>query len=284
MKSNYIFSEIKANIAFYSSVEKKIAESILKNPEHFIACSMGELAKELEISQGSINNFAKKLVGGGFSALKLQVARQLATYSAKTFETVEDDDGAKDVLQKTKKQIMEAFANTDELNAEETMERVAKRILHARKIDIYGIFLSGVVAENLRLQLLQLGVAVEFVEDVLLCQVSATMLTQEDLVIAVSSSGQTKDIIDTVKIAKENHVPVVAITANANSPLAKISDEVLVSASSGTNISNDMYEKQFSQLLLVNAICSYIRHFIDKDGSKQYYKLEDILASHSIEG
>ncbi|MBQ8558438.1 MAG: MurR/RpiR family transcriptional regulator [Tyzzerella sp.] len=284
MRSSNIFSEIKANLEFYSNVEKKIAEKILHSPEQFIEYSIGDLAKEIEISQGSVNNFAKKVIGSGFAALKLQVAQQLASYSEKSFETVVDGDSAKDVLQKTMGQMNEAYENTFALNSEEAIERVANRILNAKKIEIYGVFLSSQVAENLRYQLLQLGFSVEFVEDVLLCQISASMLKSDSLVIAVSSSGKTKDIIDAVNIAKENHVPIVAITANVNSPLAKVSDEVLVAASSGTNVSNDMYERQFSKFLLVNAICSYIRHLIDKDGTNQYYKLKDILDSHSIEG
>ena len=284
MNADNIFNKIKANLEFYSDVEKKIASTILDAPEHFIQYSIGALAKELDISQGSINNFSKKISGSGFAGLKLQIAQQLALYNQKSFETVEDGDGAKDVLKKTKEQINLAFENTFELNSEATLNRVTDKILNAKKIEIYGIFLSAIVAENLRFQLMQLGFSVDFVSDVLLCQVSATMLNSDSLVMAVSASGKTKDIIDAVKIAKENHVPVISITANANSPLAKISDDVLIAASSGTNISNTMYETQFSQFLLADAVCSMIRHKIDNDGTNRYFRIKDIISSHSIEG
>lgn len=284
MKSNHIFSKIQANMDFYSSVEKKIAKYILNEPENFIEYSMGSLAEKLEVSQGSINNFAQKLIGGGFATLKLQVAQQLAMHCQKLFETVEDGDSAKDVLRKTMEQMKTAYENTLEFNSQDTIDKVAHMIIGAKSIDIYGIFLSGLVAENLRYQLIQLGFSVNYANDVLLCQASASMLKDDSLVIAVSSSGKTKDIIDAVNIAKENHVPVVLITSNVNSPLAKIADEVLVAVSSGTNVSNDMYERQFAQMLLVNAICAYIMHLIDKDGTKQSFKLREFLNSYSIEG
>ena len=284
MKSNHIFREIKANMGFYSSVEKKIAKSILNNPEHFIECSIGGLARELEISQGSVNNFAKKLIGGGFAALKLQVAQQLPSYETKSFDTVEEGDRVKDVMKKTMEQLELAYKNTLELNSEETLESVVNRILKAKKIEIYGIFLSSVVAKNLCFQLLQLGLPVEAIDDVLMCQVSASMLTEQDLVIAVSSTGKTKDILDAVNIAKEKNVPIIAITANPKSPLAKISDDVMISASSGTNVSNDKYERQFSKFFLANTISAYIMHLTDKDGENLYYKLNVILNSHNVEG
>ena len=284
MALDNMFHKIKANFEFYSDVEKKIAEKFLNNPERFIQYSIGALASELEISQGSINNFSKKVSGSGFAGLKLQIAQQLASYDAKSFETVDDSDGAKDVLKKTKEQINLAFENTFQLNSETAIESAANKILKAKKIEIYGIFLSAIVAENLRFQLMQLGFSVSFVSDVLLCQISASMLNRDSLVIAVSASGRTKDIIDAVQVAKENDVPVIAITGNPNSLLAKISDDVLISASSGTNISNHMYEAQFSQFLLADAICAYIRHKIDNDGTNQYFKIKGIISSHNIEG
>lgn len=284
MESKDIFREIRAKRSFFSHVEKKIADSILNQPEHFIQCSIGGLARELEVSQGSVNNFAQKLIGEGFATLKLQVAQQLPKQQTKVFETIEDGDHAKDVLRKTMEQLREAYENTVELNGKETLDKVAEMILHANKIDIYGIFLSGIVAEQLRYQLVQLGISADYVKDSLLSQASVSMLKEDSLVIAVSSSGQTKDIIDAVSIAKERQIPVVALTSDSGSPLAQLADEVLVAASSGTNVSNDMYEKEFSQFLLANAVCAYIRHVRDKNDTKQYYKLMELLNSHSIEG
>lgn len=281
-----IFLTIKVNLRFYSTTEQKIAVRILEAPEHVITCSISGLAEELGVSQGSINNFCKKVMGGGFAALKLQLAQQLSFYEneKRSFETVTDNDGARDVLRKTIDQVSLAFENTFAVNSEEVIERAAGRILRARKIEIYGIFLSRIVAENLRFQLMQLGFSVDFVSDVLLCQVSASMLDSEGLVIAISASGTTKDIIDAVMLAKENGVPVIALTENAGSPLAQVADDVLTSAGSGTNVSNSMYEAQFSQFLLADALCAYLRHRIDRDGTNQYFKVKDLLESHRIEG
>ena len=84
------------------------------------------------------------------------------------------------------------------------------------------------------------------------------------------------------KIAKSNGVPILTITSNKNSPLAKLSDAVLYTASSGTAISDSMYETQLSQTIIIDALCSYIRHHLDRDGDKKYFKLTDILNSHNV--
>ena len=279
-----IFNKIKANKRYYSDVENLISERILDDPEGVIGCSIAALAKELGISQGSINNFSKKVAGGGFASLKLQLAKQLASYDRRAFDAISKDDSTKSVLEKTAEQIKLSFDNTCQLNSGELIEQATELILNAKKVEIYGIFLSGIVAQNLRFQLLQLGISADHVSDVLLSQVSASMLSSESVVVAVSVSGKTKDVIDAVMTAKKNNVPIICITSNANSHLAKISDVVLVAASSGTNISNSAYEMQFCQLLLADALCSYISHKIDKDGTNNYFKVKEILGSHSIEG
>ena len=80
-------------------------------------------------------------------------------------------------------------------------DAAADKLLSARRVDIYGIYHSGIVAKDLSFQLMRLGIAANFVEDTLMCSVSASMLTKDDLVIAVTSSGRTKEIIDAAKKA-----------------------------------------------------------------------------------
>ena len=69
-----IYNKIQAELEFLSKTERKIAEYILKNPESFIGFSAIELSQKAEVSQGSINNFSKKYVNGGFSELKKHLA------------------------------------------------------------------------------------------------------------------------------------------------------------------------------------------------------------------
>lgn len=286
MENESIFKKIRANFEFYSKVEKKIAQYILEDPQKFIGNSMDSLATKLGISQGSINNFAKKTVNGGFALLKLQIAQQLSLFASSTnsFESVKDGENAKDALRRTVSQANCAFENTFSLNSQQTLDCAVSAILNAKRIQIYGVYASSVVARNLYLQLSSLGFCVNFVDDILLCQVSASMLGKDDLVIAVSTSGKTKDIIDAVNIAQKNGVHVISLTSNANSPLAKISEITLIAASSGANINNSMYETQLSQLILADMLYTYIMHLIDKDGKSSYYKTAELLSSHNMEG
>ena len=276
-----IISELKSNLEFMSRTEAKIAKVILADGKMFAKYSLTHAAKVCGVSQGSIINFSKKYVGGGFPTLKLAVASSVFE-KEQPFTVLEKKDSLKQVLDKTVKNIGFALQNTITLNNEEILRTVAEKILSAKKVEIYGVFRSAVVATDFYYQLLQLGIPANFVSDVLTCAVSASLLKEGSLVIAVSSSGQTQDIIDAVRLAKANGVPVACITAHKNSPLAKLSDYVLIAAMGGNSVSSAQTEIRMAQLVIADAICSYLRTKIDDENHDKYFKMREILNSHNV--
>ena len=276
-----LLHEVRSQLEFMSDVERSVADMIIKNPKRFIVLSLGEVASEAGVSQGSVVNFAKKYGDCGFAALKLKIAACLSD-EKKPFSTLKITDSAVDALKKTVADTYTALSNTAAINSEKTLRTVAERILHAKKVEIYGIYRSGVVANDFYYQLLQLGIPAAYVSDVLTCSVSASLLGEGSLVIAVSSSGQTQDVIDAVRLAKENGVPVVALTAHRSSPLAALADEVLIAAPSGSSISASGTEIRHSQLALTEAICSYIAQKLGKSGEEKYFKASKILSTHNV--
>lgn len=277
-----IFAQLKMDYEYLTRVERSIADLILSNPTRFISCSMAELSQVAEVSQGSINNFAKKYSSGGFAALKLRVAGCIPEYEDRPFTVVDKACGVKGVMELKVQGAAAAFRNAWEVNDETVLKRTADRIMAASKVELYGVFQSAIVAKDFCYALIQLGIPAAFVEDSLMSAVSASMLDRSALVIAVSSTGQTKEVIDTVAIAKSNGVPVVCLTSNKSSRLAQMADEVLLATSSGMSISDRADEIRMTELLLVDTLCSYIRSVIDTEGKKHYYKLKDIISSHSI--
>ncbi len=280
--SENLFSRLKSDMPYMSGVERKITETILDNPQKFITYTLPGLAHETDVSQGSIINFSKKFAGGGFPALKLRIAGAMRDFMPESYTIIEENDTITDALRKTTENSRNALKYTTEINKESSLRKITDKILSAKKIEIYGVYRSAAVATDFCYQLLQIGVPATFVSDILTCSVSASMLDSDCVVIAVSSSGETKDIIDPVKIAKEKGAYAIALTGNGYSPLAKLSDEVLIAASSGNSLSEKSSEIRLSQLALTDAICSYIGSRIDENGEKRYIEMREILNSHSI--
>ncbi len=282
MEKNLI-NTLKANINHMSKIEKRIARLIIDNPDEFITFSMSRLSVLADVSQGSINNFAKKYVCGGFPELKLRVSASIGEKKVQKFSLISDGDTVKDALRKNIESQMHSYELAFEMNDEQTLKKATDMILCARKVEIYGIFTSAAVATDFCYQLQQLGIPASFVSDILTCAMSAAMLDENDLVIAISSSGKTRDVIDAVKNARENNAGVISITSNPNSPLARLSHCVLIAPPGGNSLVGNSVEIRSSQLILADAICSYISSVTGKKSDSKYFKLKKILNSHSVE-
>ena len=274
-------NEIAALRPMLRGVEADIAEFILKDPKKFTEYSLTELSAKSSVSQGSIVNFSNKYAGGGFPALKLKIAGALHSYeAARGSQNAFSGGGVMEALIKNNEDTVAALRNTEIINSKNDLLSAAELMLSAKRIEIYGVYRSAAVAKDLCFQLLQLGFSASAVSDVLSSAVSAAMLDSRSLVIAVSSSGKTKDVIDAVKIAKENSVPVITITANKNSPLARLSDFTLTAGVSGNGEGDTANEIRNSQLALIDALTAYLKSVID-DG--KYSKIKNIISSHNVE-
>ncbi len=272
--------ELSSALKFMSSKEKKIAEYILLNTKTFTGLSLKQFSFLSGVSQGSIVNFAKKYTGGGFPILKIEIASCVAVEEKKQI-AVSGAGEHKRIAFNVIERIKESLDHTYAVNDERAFLSVVEKILLAKKVEICGVYRSAVVANDFYLQLVQLGIPASFVSDVLTCAISASFLDRESLFIAISMSGRTKDVIDAVKIAKEKNVPVVCITGNKNSPLAKLSDQVLVASSSG-NDDGVATEIRLSQIALTDAICQILTEKLKDDVAVNSKAVSKILTSHNV--
>lgn len=277
-----ILMRLRSNLDFMTAAERKIADTILSDPKKFTTYALNTLSELAGVSHGSIINFSKKYAGGGFPALKLCVASGLHRDEA-PLSTADLCNSPKEVLDRNIASCARAFELTSSLNPAETLQRVADRILRAKKVEIYGVSRSAAVATDLYYQLLPLGISASFVSDILTCAVSASMLDPGDLVIAVSSSGRTGEIIKTVKNAKAHGVPVVSLTSNINSPLARLSDDVLLVAANDASISGRGTEIRLSQMLLAGTLCAYLISRMDEAGRSRYLELTSVLKTYNVD-
>lgn len=281
--ANDIFYKLTSSYTFLTKTERRIADLLLKDPKTFITYSMAELSCKANVSQGSVTNFAKKFCGCGYSEMKLRVAAESAGNND-AFSTIDVSLGVKGAMETKMRDIAASFRNTVEMNDEKSLGKAAELIMKAKRIEIYGVFYSGLAAEDLQSQLIQLGVPASYISDMLLCAVSASLMKKDGLVIAISASGTTKETLDAVENAYKNGVPIIGITSNAESKLASLSDAVLLAAPGGGSLSEINNEIRMAELFVIDALCAYLRGMVDGDGERYFYRLNEITNSHSVDG
>mgnify|MGYP004503736125 CR=1 FL=1 len=97
----------------------------------------------------------------------------------------------------------------------------------------------------------------------------------EDLAIVISYSGKTEEIITCMKALKENHVPTIAITRLANTPVAQLADEMLFTAARETLFRSGAMSSRISQLNIIDILYTYL-------GNLEYSRTLDQLSRTHI--
>lgn len=273
--------EIKKWYLSMSEVEKKIADYILEHPQKTVNMTMRVLAKEVGVSEGSIANFSTKLGYSGYTQLKIGIAQSQNGHNNLIFNNVDDGDTVKDTVKKMMDNALSSFQSTYDINRTEDLQEAAALLLGAKKrIEIYGVASSSMVAQDAYYRFLRVGLPTVAVTDAIICQVSASMLDSDCLALAISYTGRTDDVLKAMRIAKTQGAKTMCITSYAQSPLAKLCDISLIVASRESEIDNLATVSRLTQLLLLDSICSYIDYQRKDFTLAKRLQINDILDDH----
>lgn len=193
--------------------EKRVADAVLEDPDLAMRTPMARLARRAEVSEPTVVRFCRSLGLDGFQAFKLALAQGLAQGTPFVSPHVDETDDAGALIHKVFRgsaaAIVEAATGID---ADQTA-RAVEILAAAKRITFFGVGGSGIVAMDAAHKFLRLDVPSIAYTDFVLQRMAAAGMTSEDAVLAVSNTGQTKSLVTSVSLARENGAHVVAITA-----------------------------------------------------------------------
>ena len=238
-------SQIEAAQPEMTQVEHTIANYFLNN-EEMTDFSSKRISALLYVSEATLSRFAKKCGFKGYREFIFAYEKDLK----------EENNGAvseKDISLFTQK----VQSSYQKLLQENQIRRIAGLLNGSRRVFVYGMGSSGNVAEEFQLRFMRIGLDVTAVTDSQMIQMSAALVEEGMLVIAISLSGTTREIVESIRIAKSRNAKVIFITANPAPETAARCDEVLRVAylknlDTGTKIS-----PQFSILVMIDILYSY---------------------------
>jgi RpiR family carbohydrate utilization transcriptional regulator len=203
--------------------ERLVAEYVLQHPEEAIDLSFGELAARAGVSQPTVARFCTALGFAGLRDFKLTLARSLASGVPFVHRDVNLHDSAAEVSAKVFDRSIAALVTVRNHLDATALDAAIRCLSAARRIEFYGLGNSGIVALDAQHKFFRLGVATAAYSDPHVHAMAASMLGRGDVVVAISGSGRTRDLIRSAEIAREAGATVIAITV-AGSPLAKVCD------------------------------------------------------------
>ncbi|MFJ7929151.1 MurR/RpiR family transcriptional regulator [Peribacillus sp. NPDC096448] len=93
--------------------------------------------------------------------------------------------------------------NTFHITTYDNIQKAVSFLTKANKIHVYGIGSSGIAAQEFKSKFFRIGLTVEAITDPHQSMMDAALSNENSVVIGISISGTTKEVISAVKIAKK---------------------------------------------------------------------------------
>lgn len=216
----------------FFEAEKKIADYMMENKAAVVDMTVGELARASSTSDATVSRFCRRCGFKGFHNLKLTLAREVLEEEQKD-KTVSNDISRADISQSLQNILANKVAELTEtvnlMNAD-NMEQILRLLENARLVQLAAVGNTTPVAMDGAFKFNQLGIPA-VAGEVWESQAAFTFnLGPEDVLLVISNSGMSRRLMAMAQGAGENNCPVIVITNNPSSPLAKISDYRIITA------------------------------------------------------
>jgi len=218
-----ILLHLRQGLPGYSPTLQKLGDFILTDPQKVLYLTITELARETDTSEASVTRLCRHLGCKGYTEFKMALALDVQHNQP---AAVASGDSIDMLVAET----VQALRDTGKFINREVLQSAVEALHQAKTIQIYGVAASAITGEYLHYRLLRLGKSAQLFGDMHRAAMNASTLREGDLVIAISASGSTKDVMHVVKLAKKQNARVLMLSNTLRSPMGSLADMLLVAA------------------------------------------------------
>lgn len=249
---------VRSLLPSLAPAEQRVGRAVLDDPSAVAHLSITALAQRCGTSEATVVRFSRNVGFDGYPALRIALASEAGRSAAEGRSSVGLDvvpeDSLAQVVEKVGAADTRAIADTVANLDVDELARAIEVVRGARRIEIHGIGASGLVATDLEQKLRRIGLAASACTDRHAALTSAAMLAPEDVVIALSHSGETSDVIDPLEQAAAREATSIAITNFRRSSLARVADVVLTTAVHESVYRSGAIASRVAQLTIVDCL------------------------------
>jgi RpiR family carbohydrate utilization transcriptional regulator len=233
----------------YSQTLQRLGQFVLEQPQRVLYLTITELARESGTSEASVTRLCRGVGCRGYTEFKMALALETQQEQAS-----QPQASATSAFSTLIEESVAALRDTGALVSKDALLQSAELLEQARQIQIYGVAASAMIGEYLAYRLLRMGISAQQFSDMHRAAMNATSLKPGDVVIAVSSSGSTKDLLHAVQLGKEHGASIIVLSNTSRSPLATQADQLLVAAKPEGPLTAGSFHSKISAMLVIELL------------------------------
>ena len=235
--------------------ERKVAKVIAADPQSATRMSIAALAELAQVSEPTVNRMCRSFGLKGYPDFKLELAQSMARGTPYVSQSVNQNDSS---AQYTDKIFTSTMASLDAARQQvdsKAIERAVDYLSQAQQICFCGMGASGAVAQDALHKFFRFNIPVVAHNDYLMMRMTAAAAKRGDVLVLLSFTGRTKEMLEVARIGRVAGALVISITA-PDSPLAHESSLVLgVESPEDTDMYMPMQSRMI-QLTLIDVLAT----------------------------
>jgi RpiR family carbohydrate utilization transcriptional regulator len=278
-----VLASVRALLPSLQASDARVAQVIVDEPDAVVYRSVSEVAEAAGSSTATVVRCAQKLGFRGFHDLKLALARELATFAAAAQEEVAESADPRlvplvQVVAAGTQTLRDAVALVDP----QAFAAVVAALADAGRVLFAGFGTSAPLVADAAYRFSAIGLHADAYADAHVQHFQARRLGPDDLCLAVSHTGSTRETLEVVRAAQTVGATTAAVTSFARSPLTELVDHTILAGTREVSFQLEAMASRLAHLALLDALLVATAQRDPERAESALASFSDMLGEHRL--
>lgn len=257
--------------------DRRVARVVLDRPSDVVSMTLATLARTADVSEPTVIRFCSAVGCKGFRDMQVKLAKSLAFARTTSHTEISEDDGLDSIVTKifdyNLSNLNWAQGKLDPVQIKNAVDL----LVAAQRIEFFGFGASGIVALDAQQKFPLFGVPCGAPLDAHQMYMTATMLGEGDVAVGISNTGQTEEIINSIRTAHENGAKTICITGQSSKTIDGCDVHLVVETLENTDLYTPTVSR-LSHLVVIDILSTAVSL---KKGERHHNRLVDMKSGLS---
>ena len=204
-----------------------VADYLLQHADEAQYLSISSLARECNVAEATVFRFCRALGFDGYHEMRIALAQANATGTMSSQRELQPGASTETLFEYASARLFTAINGTQNALSVEAVDEAARMLREAKQVFCFGQGGSMLLANDICARFASLSTKFRTSGDSHLQLLTASLMNEADVVLFISYSGATRDMMETLRTAKAAGAKIILLTHYEDSPGASLADVVL---------------------------------------------------------
>ena len=276
-----LFSNIKSHYPTLHAAEKKVADYILEHGDDVTKITVTELAERSQVSDATVVRFCQKIGYKGFYQMKIALAQDIV-HPMSEFQPSVSQDKIGESIQNIFRLTIQNLQETAYSIQSEDVKQCVQLIDQCQSLYLFAAGNSCPIATDAAYKFTKIGIPTVHSPTPEMQVSSAYLMTARDVALAISHSGESKQVLVCLEIAKELGAKTICITNFIKSPIGKISDYHINTSAHDNVFYDDSVITRICEMAVIDTLFFLLADLRYNDSLDRFKRTEFALSGYKF--